>query len=235
MLFRSSGQRTDGTALPGGAHVYPELAAAGLWTTPSDLARFALALQKSFSGTGGPLPRALAEAMVTPPLADSGYGLGLGVTDSGENLELAHNGANAGFRAALVFYPRTGRGAAVMANSDNAGPLLNEILRAIAEEYGWPHHRIVEKRAVPLAAAAFDTLAGRYQHEDDLSAVFRDGEKFFFQIRGQKRREIFPLSELEFCFLDTPETLAFSRDRAGRGLYFTRTTHPPQIFQRVRQ
>ncbi|MBI5771294.1 MAG: beta-lactamase family protein [Verrucomicrobia bacterium] len=230
----AAGHRPSGAVLAGTSHVYPEMAAAGLWTTPSDLARFVLSLQRSLAGRGGLLPRPLVEAMITPPLAGSGYGLGLGVTGEGDQLQLAHNGANEGFRCALVFYPRTGRGAIVMTNSDNGGPLINEILRAIAAAYDWPHYRVEEKKTVPLATAAFDTLVGRYQHEDALSAVFREDEHFYFQIRGQKRREIFPRTELEFFFLDSPETLAFERDRAGRGLYFVRGTTPPQIFQRVR-
>ena len=42
----------DGKAVAGKRHVYPEMAAAGLWTTPSDLARFAIGLQKMLAGKG---------------------------------------------------------------------------------------------------------------------------------------------------------------------------------------
>jgi CubicO group peptidase (beta-lactamase class C family) len=85
----------------GDAHVYPELAAAGLWTTPSDLARFALAIRAALDGQPSFLTRATATAMITPPLADTNYGLGLGVLGAGENLQLAHTGSNAGFRSSL--------------------------------------------------------------------------------------------------------------------------------------
>jgi CubicO group peptidase (beta-lactamase class C family) len=59
--------RADGTAVPGGPHVYPELAPAGLWTTPSDLARFAIGIQQALSGKSRRvLSRATAGDMLVP-------------------------------------------------------------------------------------------------------------------------------------------------------------------------
>jgi CubicO group peptidase (beta-lactamase class C family) len=46
--------------------LYPECAAAGLWTTPADLARFVCALLAAASGDGGGLARETADAMTTP-------------------------------------------------------------------------------------------------------------------------------------------------------------------------
>jgi CubicO group peptidase (beta-lactamase class C family) len=209
-------------------------AAANFVTTPTDLAKFALTLRAALDGQPSFLARTTATAMITPPLADSGYGLGLGVTGEGDLLQLAHSGTAKGLRGDFIFYPRTGRGAVVMANADTAGPLINEILRALAVEYDWPHHRIVEKTTVPLDRAAFDALVGRYEREDVLAAVFRDGDRFYFQTRGTRRREIFPASELTFFLLDDPATLTFELDRRGNAIALIRDTQPKQIFMRVR-
>ena len=38
----ATGYRSDGREVEGKIHVYPEMAAAGLWTTPTDLAKFAI-------------------------------------------------------------------------------------------------------------------------------------------------------------------------------------------------
>ena len=44
------GYRLDGTPVPGGWHTFPEQAAAGLWTTPSELALYASEVQRAAEG-----------------------------------------------------------------------------------------------------------------------------------------------------------------------------------------
>jgi CubicO group peptidase (beta-lactamase class C family) len=229
----TAGHRSDGQRVEGDAHIYPEMAAAGLWTTPSDLARFALSLQHSFAGEPGLLSRDAARQMFTPPLAGSNYGLGIGVEGDGENFQLSHNGGNEGFRCSLVAYPRAGRGAIVMTNSDNGGPLINEILRALSREYGWPDYHVVEKQTVALAPEAFDAFVGRYGREDTTLAVFRSGSRYFMRLTGQSRTEIFPQSDHEFFLLDQPDVFAFERSTSGTVTHVVRRSSPPQIFMRV--
>lgn len=229
----TAGHRSDGQRVEGDARVYPEQAAAGLWTTPTDLARFSLALQHSLSGERSLLSRAIAEQMITPPLPGSDYGLGLGVKGEGPNLQLSHSGANEGFRCSLVAYPRTGRGAVVMTNSDNGGLLINEILRAIAREYAWPDYQVVEKTAVALAPEAFDDFIGRYEREDTTLAVARSGNRFFMRLTGQPRMEIFPQSDHEFFSLDQPDVFVFERNASGTVTHIVRRSSPPQIFMRA--
>lgn len=126
-----------GEKVEGGWHVYPEQAAAGLWTTPTDLARFAIAIQQAHAGApGGILSRATAEEMLTPQVG--GWGLGLDLGGRGESAQFRHGGANEGFRCALVAFREPGRGAVIMTNSDNGDALAAELIRSIAAEYGWP-------------------------------------------------------------------------------------------------
>jgi CubicO group peptidase (beta-lactamase class C family) len=49
------GHGNDGRQVPGGYHLYPEQAAAGLWTTPSDLARALIEVQRTLAGAKGAL------------------------------------------------------------------------------------------------------------------------------------------------------------------------------------
>jgi CubicO group peptidase (beta-lactamase class C family) len=230
----ADGYRADGTRVTGGAHVYPELAAAGLWTTPTDLANFLLSLQHALAGQPAPISRASAETMLTVPLAGSDMGLGIGVRGAGEKLLLSHSGANEGFRCIYAFYPRTGRGAVIMTNSDEGSSLVPEILRALAQEYTWPDYRVVEKTAAPLDPAAFDAFRGIYQREETRLAFFRKGDRFYVQATDEERREIFPSSDHEFFRLDSPRTYAFQRDAEGEITHVICRAPAAQIFQRLR-
>jgi CubicO group peptidase (beta-lactamase class C family) len=133
-----------GGKVGGGWFVYPEMAAAGLWTTASDLARFAIALQNAARGKGERmLKRATVAQMLTPQGKDEdgdGWGLGIILNGSGRALRFSHSGGTVGFRCVMVAYPATGQGAVVMTNSLNGAGLYREVLRAVAHEYGWPEY-----------------------------------------------------------------------------------------------
>jgi CubicO group peptidase (beta-lactamase class C family) len=136
---RAWAYKDDGTLVPGHWHVYPEQAAVGLWTTPSDLARFAIALMP---GHQHPALRKAAELIRTPqPGADARggpFGLGLFLSaPAGPNF-FYHGGANAGFRCMMVGLPETGQGAAIMTNGDRGGDVYQAMLLALAEAGNWP-------------------------------------------------------------------------------------------------
>lgn len=128
--------RADGQPVPGGPHVYPEMAPAGLWTTPSDLARYAMEVQKSLAGTSNRvLSAAIVRQMLTPSLNRQGLGPALGGGD--QHPYFSHGGSNEGYKCNLVAYYE-GDGVVIMTNGDNGGQLASEILRSVAREYAWP-------------------------------------------------------------------------------------------------
>jgi CubicO group peptidase (beta-lactamase class C family) len=129
-----------GVPVRGRWHTYPEQAAAGLWTTPADLARFLLALRRAWSGDEGAIlhPESI-RTMLTPALrAGPRYGLGIGVFDNGGGLQVEHGGANHGYRALMRMYVESGDGVVIMTNAHEDGELRMEILRAVARVYRWP-------------------------------------------------------------------------------------------------
>ena len=137
----ATGTYRDGKAVRGKWHVYPEMAAAGLWTTPTDLGKFAIEIALSKRGESNKvLSQQRTEEMLTPVLEEAGLGFFVPKHRPGE---FGHNGADEGFQALLVMNADTGQGAAIMANSDNGILVASELLRAIAKEYGWKY---VEKR-----------------------------------------------------------------------------------------
>ncbi|MBZ9751402.1 beta-lactamase family protein [Deinococcus sp. HMF7604] len=155
----------NGTPLPGRWHTYPELAAAGLWSTPSDLARWLLALSGAAQKTpGAVLSPGVMDQMLTnhtPGLKgwQHAYGLGLTLHGHGPTLSFGHSGINQGFRAIAVMYPQTGQGAVIMTNGENGVPLYNELLESIAAAYHWPGHQ-AGWRGWPIALLGVLALCG---------------------------------------------------------------------------
>jgi CubicO group peptidase (beta-lactamase class C family) len=133
----AGGHDSNGAPIPGGGNRYPEMAAAGLWTTPSDYGRFLIAVQQSRAGRPGALlSPGSARAMTTPALTD--YGMGLILVERGGRTAVTHGGANEGFECRFVaFLDGSRQGLVVMTNGDNGGFLAAAIQRTIGQAYGW--------------------------------------------------------------------------------------------------
>lgn len=167
------GHPLNGIPTPDGWHVYPEMAAAGLWTTASDLARLGVALMRGLRGesTGLGLSQESLAAMLRPQLPDQTKGsefVGLGwyCAGDGDAFRFGHAGGNHGFLANLRLHPASGQGAAVMINSNQGWPLIEELLAAIEREYGWP---AMAQTTTDTSIAA--QLVGTYR--DSADRVFR--------------------------------------------------------------
>jgi len=157
-----------GAPLPGGWRVYPELAAAGLWSTAGDLARLGRSLCLAAAGRSAePLPQAWARAMFALHARDGDLGMGLGLfVQLGRERAVFHEGANRGYRCLLFMLPERCEGLAVMTNAENGRSLAMQVLQAVAEVYGWQGIAGGVGRAEgpePLPQAALEAFAGRWR------------------------------------------------------------------------
>jgi hypothetical protein len=127
------GAGSDGVQLPGGFRVYPELAAAGLWTTPNDLALMVIGILQSHAGRPGSfLPAARAKEMLTPAI--DGAALGTFIDAKGM---FWHNGGNIGYRSLYIGDPASGNGMAAMTNGDNGEAVCVALRDRVAAAYAW--------------------------------------------------------------------------------------------------
>ena len=118
-------------------HVYPEQAAAGLWTTPTDLARFAIEVQLSLLGKSNRvLSQTTVREMVTP-VGVGPFAVGFQIGKEGEGWYFMHGGGNWGFRCDLMAHHVKGYGAVIMTNGDGGGGLIPRLRRLIQQEYRW--------------------------------------------------------------------------------------------------
>jgi CubicO group peptidase (beta-lactamase class C family) len=107
-------------------HAYPEQAAAGLWTTPTDLAKFAIEVQLATAGRSKKvLSPVIAREMITP-VGVGTYAVGFSIVKQGEGWYFGHGGSNWGFQCAVI-----------MTNGDAGGALINQIRQLIQREYKW--------------------------------------------------------------------------------------------------
>ncbi len=158
----ATGYRPDLAPVPGRFHTYPELAPGGLWTTPSDLARWAIAIQNVLRGGQHPvLERETVEEMVRPDAVSKVCGLGTGLPHSGRYF--AHGGENEGFECHFTAQTQGRQGVVIMTNSDQGSILAREILLTVARAFDWDEFQPIRKEVAELDASQLERLCGSYR------------------------------------------------------------------------
>lgn len=211
--------RTGGRMVEGRWHTYPEMAAAGLWTTPSDLLKYALEVQNSLKGESNKIiSQEMTEEMLTAQI-DS-HGLGPAVGGKGDSIRFFHSGGNEGYRCQVMAYGKLGPGVAIMTNSDNGGELIAEIMRSFSHVYGWNIDKPVTKRIIDADDIDLTEFEGEYvlkwQGEDmvvEISAVNDHLEGT--QLWSGLSFKIYPESELLFFSKDDGASIEFKKDELG--------------------
>lgn len=145
--------------------IHPQLAADGLWSTPTDLLKWA---------------NSVPPAMLTMQKAP--MGLGVFLSGEGAAFRFGHEGSDDGFHSEVVFFPSTGQGAAVMTNGAGGHALIREVLLAIAAEYRWPGFAAEQVKAGALNASAVGVYATKYEDFDLVVTVTRDGERLHVEV-----------------------------------------------------
>jgi len=214
--------RINGNMIKGRWHMYPEMAAAGLWTTPTDLCRFALEIMLSKKGKSNKvLSQKMAQEMLT--VQYESMGLGLPLWHEGKDFRFMHGGSNAGFKCILVAYPERGQGAAIMTNGDQGSNLYQEILRSLSDEYGWKDFKPRVKVVASVSEEIYEGYVGTYEFNQMRQIkITREGSRLFadpifVNPTGYAKCEIYPESEtVFFMLLQTDQIIRFIKDTEGK-------------------
>jgi len=191
-----------GKRVKGDKHIYPEMAAAGLWSTPSDLAKFTINIQSGLQeGVCKVLDSSLVREMVTKQQIagkDIDSGLGVFLQEHKKNLTFGHDGVDEGFIARMNASAHHGQGFVVMVNSDKHSlALLDEITHSIQDSHRWPMPSPIKRTKVELARSTLDRFPGIFSIEDnDLEITLSNG-KLYIDL-GLGKWELHPSNEHRF-------------------------------------
>ncbi len=208
--------RGDGKPVDGGAHTYPEMAAAGLWTTPSDLALYAIEVEKSLTGKANHVVSVdMTRQMLTPGMGHWGLGLEIGGSDA--DPYFSHGGANEGFRNNFAAYEKNGEGAFVMTNGDNGAQIADELMRSVAAEYHWPDFQPTVRTAIQVDPKVLDQYTGTYAlfKGFDLVITLENGQ-LMTQATGQGKFPVYAETQTKFFPLVIPAEIEFVKDDQGK-------------------
>lgn len=221
------GHQTNGVTMRGGFNTYPELAAAGLWTTPSDLAKLGLELMRIFNGTNDSvfLSQDMVKAMLHPQLAHqsigAGYFYGMGFECSGtdESFKFGHSGANHGYLASMAFFPHVGKGLVAMLNSNQGYDLIPSITRTISQEYSWPAEH---KEYDAIGVVETGVYEGVYETETGTRiAILGEEAGLKLQIGCQAQLPIYAKSKSAFYAQAVNLSINFEFNESGKASALT--------------
>ena len=221
----AAGHLPNGKEMEGKWFVLPELAPDGLWTTPTDLARLLIEVQKARLGKSNKILSTKSINQMLTPQIDN-VALGWLVDGKDDSARFSFGGSNVGYKSRMLAYMNSGRGIVVMTNGENGAELTTEILRSVAAEYGWPDFHPRERVIVKVDPAIYDSYVGEYEIAPGfILFVTREGDKLFSRampiptppsMTDQPKSEMFPESETTFFVKDADAQFTFVRNDKGQ-------------------
>ncbi len=216
----SSAHTNEGQVINGGWHNYPEKAPGGLWTTPSDYAKYCIAVQNIYAGkANGLLSKETIGKMLSKHMDD--WGLGPIVKGEKESLRITHDGSNKGFKADFTAFVNRGDAVIVMSNGDNGGVLGNEFVRGVSAFYNWGIRvpRIID--SPKLSANELEKFVGVYAWSERpayrVEVVLNDAQLVYVAPGdySTKRFMLTPFGTLDFIDLESETEIKFRTDKDG--------------------
>jgi len=195
-------------------NLYPEMAAAGPWTTPTDLAKLIVAIHQAGNGENKTLPGPeLTAQMLTPQL--NAMGLGLNLKGADKVLGYWHAGNNAGYTGMLFAITSTGQGAVVLTNSNAGEYLALEAVRSIANAYNWSVMKTINEQ--PLEN--INAYLGLYRVGEKEALVFtqQKNQLYFNKAGSRTNYRLYKAEDGSFRMIEKPDNLKFTFQRDGSG------------------
>jgi CubicO group peptidase (beta-lactamase class C family) len=213
----ATGHQNDGTEVPGKYHIYPEQAAASLWTNPTELSRYIIETQLSLQGKSSKVLSQTSTRIRLTPYKDAAA-LGVFIDTKGKEKYFQHGGANEGFRCQYFGSMENGNGVVVMINSDN-GAIITEIINSVAIVYQWnDFYKADIKKITQLSPEQLKAFEGYYKasgNSNYLQFTAKEDQLLLTQLWDGRQILFSPESEVDFFCKDFPFPLKFTKDKDG--------------------
>jgi CubicO group peptidase (beta-lactamase class C family) len=209
----ATGYKSNGNEVPGKYFVYPEKAAAGLWTTPTDICKYILEIQQTYQGKSSKvLNQEMVKLHVTPYKND--VAMGTFIQNRNGEKYFDHTASNEGFSGLFIGGLTNGKGAAIFVNSDDAS-IAFELVNTIALVYNWAGFKKPEQiTTVPVNDTITSKYIGEYILDGFLSEIKKEKDGLYIWTDGISSKMYFT-SSTDFRNLELGGTKTFTFDNAG--------------------
>ena len=213
LKFAAAGYLPNKLPVPGKRHTYPEMAAAGLWTTAEDLAKFAIDVQLAIkSDKSKVLSQKMTNKMLTPFVSEN-TGLGFFIETKGKELYFGHGGWDEGFSADLIAHKSRGYGVVIMTNS-NHPDFINELKNSVASTYQWNQYLDSEMKALPIAKSEMERIEGRYKFNPNMTfKIYKKDDSLFMKYLDGSPMEVYRIGENQFIRREFPGKFRFEMNK----------------------
>ncbi|MGE8293774.1 MAG: serine hydrolase, partial [Sphingobacterium sp.] len=212
--FAATAYSEDGKPVEGRYHVYPEQAAAGLWSTAEDYAKFVIDIQHTLAGKSSTVISKKTAEEFTSPFIESFIGLGLFIENYAGAVYFCHGGWNEGFSSYFIGSKTSGDGVVVLTNT-NKPLFINELVRAVALTYQWPNYITPANKILPSTSQELSSYIGRYRADKyGLIKVYKENGKLMAIQNLDTPVELIKVGVDTFAMHDWDFKMAFVKNKA---------------------
>jgi len=209
----------NGKEVTGKYHIYPEQAAAGLWTNPTDLCKYIIETQLAYEGQSHKVLNQQMTRVRLTPYHDKSAALGAFIDAYADSTKyFQHGGVDEGFISQYYGSLTGGNGLVIMVNTANGGQIIPEIVNSIAKVYGFKdlnHSKVM--KIVTVSDATLQSYTGEYEIEPNLLlAITKEGSNLFGKLTGQQRVQLHPETQSKFFLKEADVQIEFIRDDKGQ-------------------
>jgi CubicO group peptidase (beta-lactamase class C family) len=216
-ILLATGYRMNGEEISGKYHIYPEEAAAGLWTNPTDLGKYIVETQLAWQGKSAKVLNQQMTRLRLTPYGNKNAALGVFIDSTIDGKYFQHGGANEGFRCQYYGSIEGGEGLVVMVNSDN-NAIIQEIVNSIAKVYNMKGLlRTKTRKIVKVESSLLQTYTGKYNFAPQVFlTVTLEGDQLFVQLTGQPKFQVYSESQNKFFLTVVDAEVEFAKDETGQ-------------------